>query len=152
MTETTALATRGYNAVGVKKYSSVGLMSPNVQAKVVDWATGALLPPGSIGELWLHTPGNMKGNYRLLFDINILNSKKFCIYCCSNISATGYLNNIDATVGALDKEGWLHTGDIVYFDREGYLYVIDRLKEVIKYKGFQVCLHICHLHYSVALF
>lgn len=152
MTESTALATRGYNTVGVKKYSSVGLMSPNVQAKVVDWLTGALLPPGSVGELWLRTPGNMKGNCRLLFDINILNSKKFRIYCCSNTSVTGYLNNIDATVGALDKEGWLHTGDIVYFDQEGYLFVIDRLKEVIKYKGFQVCPRVCHLHYLVALF
>nr|QTO31277.1 4-coumarate-CoA ligase [Ocimum kilimandscharicum] len=110
MTESTALATRGYNNGGVKKYSSVGLLSPNIEAKVVDWVTGALVPPGSIGELWLRTPGNMKG----------------------------YLNNTEATVGALDKEGWLHTGDIVYFDQEGYLYVIDRLKEVVKYKGFQI--------------
>ena len=38
----------------------------------------------------------------------------------------------------MDQENWLHTGDIVYFDRDGYLYVVDRLKEVIKYKGFQV--------------
>ncbi|PIN01428.1 Acyl-CoA synthetase [Handroanthus impetiginosus] len=110
MTETTALGTRGYNSNKVHKYSSAGLLSPNVQAKVVDWATGSSLPPGSIGELWLRTPGNMKG----------------------------YLNNTDATTAALDKDGWLHTGDIVYFDKEGYLYVIDRLKEVIKYKGFQV--------------
>ncbi|KAH6760898.1 AMP-dependent synthetase and ligase family protein [Perilla frutescens var. hirtella] len=110
MTESTALATRGYNTGGAHKYSSVGLLSPNVQAKVVDWATGAHLPPGSVGELWLRSPGNMKG----------------------------YLDNIDATAVALDKEGWLHTGDIVYFDPEGYLYVIDRLKEMIKYKGFQI--------------
>ncbi|KAK6137236.1 hypothetical protein DH2020_029025 [Rehmannia glutinosa] len=110
MTESTAVGTRGYNKVEVHKYSSVGLLSPNVQAKVVDWVNGSHLPPGSVGELWLRTPGNMKG----------------------------YLNNIEATMAALDKDGWLHTGDIVYFDQEGYLYVIDRLKEVIKYKGFQV--------------
>ncbi|KAL3652805.1 hypothetical protein CASFOL_002486 [Castilleja foliolosa] len=110
MTESTAVGTRGYNTVEVRKYSSVGLLSPNVEAKVVDWVTGFHLPPGSVGELWLRSPGNMKG----------------------------YLNNIESTMAALDKEGWLHTGDIVYFDQEGYLYVIDRLKEVIKYKGFQV--------------
>ncbi|KAK4435522.1 4-coumarate--CoA ligase-like 6 [Sesamum alatum] len=110
MTESTAVATRGYNTVKVQKYTSVGLLSPNVQAKVVDWVTGSHLPPGSVGELWLRTPGTMKG----------------------------YLNNIEATTAAIDKDGWLHTGDIVYFDQEGYLYIIDRLKEMIKYKGFQI--------------
>lgn len=53
----------------------------------------------------------------------------------------GYLNNDEATKSTIDKEGWLRTGDIVYFDQDGYLYVIDRLKEVIKYKGFQVHIH-----------
>lgn len=75
MTESTALATRGYNTVGSHRYSSAGLLSPNVEAKVVDWVTGAHLPPGSVGELWLRTPGNMKGNSCLLFGTNISNSK-----------------------------------------------------------------------------
>ncbi|KAL3643981.1 hypothetical protein CASFOL_011913 [Castilleja foliolosa] len=111
MTQSTVVGTWGYNTVEVRKYSSVGFLSPNVEAKVVDWVTGSHLPAGSVGELWLRSPGNMKG----------------------------YLNNIEATNAALDKEGnWLHTGDIVYFDQEGYLYVTDRLKEIIKYKGCQV--------------
>ncbi|KAJ8555208.1 hypothetical protein K7X08_012704 [Anisodus acutangulus] len=110
MTESTAIATRGYNAEKLHNYSSVGLLSPNMQAKVVDWITGSPLPPNSMGEFWLSGPGVMKG----------------------------YLNNLEATKSTVDGNGWLHTGDIAYFDEEGYLYVIDRLKEIIKYNGFQI--------------
>ena len=49
-----------------------------------------------------------------------------------------YLNNVEATSSTIDKDGWLHTGDIVYFDQDGYLHIVDRVKEIIKYKGFQV--------------
>jgi acyl-coenzyme A synthetase/AMP-(fatty) acid ligase len=50
----------------------------------------------------------------------------------------GYLNDPAATSGMIDGEGWLHTGDVVRADADGYFYVVDRLKELIKYKGFQV--------------
>lgn len=52
---------------------------------------------------------------------------------------SGYHNNPQATRLTLDKEGWVHTGDLAYFDEDGQLYIVDRLKELIKYRGFQVC-------------
>ncbi|KAL7596373.1 hypothetical protein Lser_V15G29954 [Lactuca serriola] len=110
MSESTAVGTRGFNTRDVHNYASAGLLAPNMEAKVVDWVTGLHLPPGKTGELWLRGPAIMKE----------------------------YLNNVEATSLTIDKEGWLHTGDIVYFDKDGYLHIVDRLKEIIKYKGFQI--------------
>ncbi|CAH1419677.1 unnamed protein product [Lactuca virosa] len=110
MSESTAVGTRGFNTRDVHNYASAGLLAPNMEAKVVDWVTGLHLPPGKTGELWLRGPAIMKE----------------------------YLNNVEATSLTIDKEGWLHTGDIVYFDKDAYLHIVDRLKEIIKYKGFQI--------------
>jgi acyl-CoA synthetase (AMP-forming)/AMP-acid ligase II len=50
----------------------------------------------------------------------------------------GYLNRPDATANTVDDEGWLHTGDIGFVDSDGHFFIVDRAKELIKYKGFQV--------------
>ncbi|XP_062204922.1 4-coumarate--CoA ligase-like 3 [Phragmites australis] len=107
MTESAAVGTRGFNTSKQKKYSSVGLLAPNMHARIVDLETGCYLPPGSCGDLWLHGPAIMKG----------------------------YLNDEDACTV---NDGWLRTGDIAYFDSDGYLYIVGRLKDTIKYKGFQI--------------
>jgi 4-coumarate--CoA ligase len=95
---------------GASKPGSVGVTAPNTQTRIVDPATGADLEPGVDGEIWVRGPQVMKG----------------------------YLNNPQATAAAIDPDGWLHTGDLGHIDADGYLYVADRLKELIKYKGFQV--------------
>ncbi|XWS49329.1 hypothetical protein CRYUN_Cryun13aG0154500 [Craigia yunnanensis] len=110
MTESTAVGTRGFNNEEHHKYSSIGLLAPNMQAKVVDWNSGSSLPPGYYGELWLRGPAIMQR----------------------------YLNNVEATKMTIDKDGWLRTGDIVCFNEDGYLYLSERLKEIIKYKGYQI--------------
>ncbi|ELT90966.1 hypothetical protein CAPTEDRAFT_109724, partial [Capitella teleta] len=90
--------------------ASVGILVPNMEVLVVDLKTGASLGSHQRGELWIRGPIVMKG----------------------------YLNNPKATHSAIDANGWLHTGDIGFYDDDGYFYVVDRIKELIKYKGFQV--------------
>jgi long-subunit acyl-CoA synthetase (AMP-forming) len=62
---------------------------------------------------------------------------ELCFY--GELMMKGYKGNSDATKATVDDDGWLHTGDIGYIDEDGYVYIVDRLKELIKYKGFQVC-------------
>lgn len=50
----------------------------------------------------------------------------------------GYCGDRKSTAATIDDEGWLHTGDVGYYDDDGFFYIVDRLKELIKYKGFQV--------------
>jgi acyl-CoA synthetase (AMP-forming)/AMP-acid ligase II len=89
---------------------SVGYAIPNTECRLVDPATGTDAAPGERGELWVRGPQVM----------------------------AGYLNNPQATADTLDDEGWLHTGDVAVVDDEGRYTVVDRVKELIKYKGYQV--------------
>ncbi|CAH9135857.1 unnamed protein product [Cuscuta epithymum] len=110
MTETSGSVTGMISPEESVKYASAGRLFPTVEAKIVDPESGAALPPGQHGELLLRGPLIMKG----------------------------YVGDSSATSATLDSQGWLRTGDLCYFDSEGFLYIVGRLKELIKYKAYQV--------------
>ncbi|XP_030442995.1 probable CoA ligase CCL5 [Syzygium oleosum] len=93
-----------------RRYGTAGLLSPSMEARIVDPESGEAGGVNRTGELWLRGPTIMKG----------------------------YFSNAEATASTLDSEGWLRTGDVCYFDEDGFIFVVDRLKELIKYKGYQV--------------
>ncbi|EDV23580.1 uncharacterized protein TRIADDRAFT_27462 [Trichoplax adhaerens] len=92
------------------KVGSVGKLVPNTDCKVINVDNGEAVGLNEVGELCFRGPQMM----------------------------LGYINNPQATADTIDKNGWLHTGDIGYYDNEGNVFVIDRLKELIKFKGFQI--------------
>ena len=89
---------------------SIGELMPSMRCKIVAADTGREVGVGERGELWLAGPNIMQG----------------------------YLNRPEATASTIDADGFLHTGDVGYVDEEGRYYVVDRVKELIKVKGFQV--------------
>lgn len=98
------------NPQNVDKFLMKMLLVPRTEAKIVDPVSGEDLKSTEEGELLVRGPHVMKG----------------------------YLDNEEATKNTIRSDGWLHTGDIGRFDEEGWLYITDRSKELIKYKGFQV--------------
>lgn len=110
MTETSCGATIIPLEPAKQRPGSAGLLIPNQECRVVDYSTGEDLGANQSGEIWLHGSNIMQG----------------------------YLNQPEASRNTVDEEGWLHTGDIGYIDDEGYLYIVDRIKELIKYKGLQI--------------
>ncbi|KAJ8751025.1 hypothetical protein K2173_016206 [Erythroxylum novogranatense] len=92
------------------KAGACGTVVRNAEMKIVDPGTGAALPKNQAGEICIRGDQIMKG----------------------------YLNDPEATERTIDKDRWLHTGDIGYIDDDDELFIVDRLKELIKYNGFQV--------------
>ena len=89
---------------------SIGPAVPNTECRIVDVATEQEVAAGESGELWIRGPQVMKG----------------------------YLNNPQATEHAIDADGWFHSGDVARLDEDGSLWIVDRIKELIKYKGYQI--------------
>jgi acyl-CoA synthetase (AMP-forming)/AMP-acid ligase II len=111
MTETAPLLNLDFIERDRIRPGSVGPAAADTEEKVVDLETGTSeVAPGDIGELIVRGPQVMKG----------------------------YYDNPRATKDTLSESGWLHTGDVVRMDPDGYVRIVDRKKELIKYRGFQV--------------
>lgn len=98
------------NARQAIKQGSSGMVCANSEAKIVSIETGADLPHTETGEICIRGPMVM----------------------------LGYFENKAATDAMIDKDGWLHTGDVGHISEDGFVFITDRCKELIKYKGFQV--------------
>ena len=115
LTETTGSITQleaeDHDPIGRPEFlRSCGRPYPWVEIRVVDSATGEDVPEGMVGELWTRSPQNM----------------------------AGYWNNPAATAAAITPDGWFKTGDAGYRDAEGYLYLHDRVKDMVVSGGENV--------------
>jgi acyl-CoA synthetase (AMP-forming)/AMP-acid ligase II len=110
LTETSPAATVTPDDPARARHGSVGSPAPNTECRIVSPVTGEDASPGEDGEVWIRGPQVMRG----------------------------YLNRPDETRATIDEEGWLHSGDIGHVDADGDVFIVDRLKELIKYKGMQV--------------
>ncbi|KAJ8683404.1 hypothetical protein QAD02_019196 [Eretmocerus hayati] len=111
MTETSPGITVTPHSMPHTKGGSCGQLLPSTKARVIDLSTGSdVSGPQQPGELIVKGPQLMNG----------------------------YLDNEAATKEVIDTDGWLHTGDVVYYDEDEYFYIVDRTKELIKVKGNQV--------------
>lgn len=108
LTELTYMATLTPGTGG--KFGSSGRLLQGMQAKVIDPDSGSSLGANKVGELCFR----------------------------GSTVSKGYYGNMEATKAAIDEEGWLHSGDLGFYDEDEFFYIVDRIKELIKYNGFQV--------------
>lgn len=94
---------------GEKRVGSVGTLAPNIEVKLLDDDNNQV-GKNERGVLWARYP----------------------------LKTLGYLNNKTATEEIISPDGWVCSGDIAYFDDDGFLFVVDRKKEIIKYKNYQI--------------
>ena len=94
------------------RHGASGQAVPSTECRIVDPTTMQDMGPSQEGELWIRGPQVMKG----------------------------YLGRPEATEETMAEDGWLRTGDLAEIDEDGFMFIRDRLKELIKYKGFQVAL------------
>jgi acyl-CoA synthetase (AMP-forming)/AMP-acid ligase II len=93
-------------------------------------------PPGTVGKLIAGTEMRIVSLDDPTKDLGIGEAGEIAIRGPQVMK--GYLGRPDATAAMIDQDGWLHTGDVGHVDADGWLFVVDRVKELIKYKGFQV--------------
>lgn len=110
MTEVSGASHIGSSLQARNKPGSIGGLIGGAEARIVSVETGADVTPGERGEVWVRAPFVMRG----------------------------YFENEAATAETIDGDGWLHTGDIAHVDADGDFWIVDRVKELIKYKAFQI--------------
>ena len=110
LTETSPVTHKGSLDPAEDRTGTIGTPLPGTECRLVDPESGEDVAVAERGEVWIRGPQVMRG----------------------------YLNNEEATTATVDEDGWLHTGDIGVVDEDGFYRIVDRLKELIKYKGYQV--------------
>ncbi|BES95067.1 AMP-Hypothetical protein enzyme [Nesidiocoris tenuis] len=95
---------------GLAKPGSVGVLKPGVKCKIVDIDDGHNLGPEEEGEICVKSEYMMRG----------------------------YINNPEATAACFDEDRWFHTGDVGYFDEDGFIFIVDRIKDLMKYRTYQI--------------
>jgi 4-coumarate--CoA ligase len=121
MSELSPLGTM--NSDSNQRVGSIGPLLSSTEGKIIDPDTGKSLGPNQRGELCIKGPQVM----------------------------LGYLNDAERTKDCISDEGWLRTGDEAYYDEEAFFYITDRIKELIKVRGYQVRLFTLHLSFFIFL-